>query len=160
MAREPLVYHYEADEKPTKEQIYKKFSEKISSMEKFPYEYLIFLIHILPEEKPIGEVFIQLNWEEMREWEVGYEVHSEFWGKGYATEAVTLLIKHCFENLNAHKVVGFCNANNKKSAKLMERIGMKRDGILREGRMWRNDWCDEYVYSILDKEKGFLPKIK
>lgn len=152
MASEPLVYYYESDEKPNKEETYKKYSKKISSMEEFPDEYLIFLISILPEEIPIGEVFIQLNWEEMREWEIGYEVHPDYWGNGYATEAVKLLMKHCFENLNAHKVVGFCNANNTKSANLMERVGMNRDGILREGRLWRNEWCDEYVYSILERE--------
>ncbi|MCG8639342.1 MAG: GNAT family N-acetyltransferase, partial [Desulfobacterales bacterium] len=88
----------------------------------------------------------------MREWEIGYALHPDHWGNGYASEAAKLLLKYAFENLNAHKVVGFCNADNKKSASLMERIGMKRDGILREGRILNNKWYDEYVYSILDKE--------
>jgi len=159
MSSEPLVYLYEADEAPTKEETYEKYSKKISRMEKYPDKYLIFLIRILPEEVPIGEVFIQLNWEEMREWEIGYEVHPDYWGNGYATEAVSLLLKHSFENLNAHKVVGFCNAQNEKSANLMERVGMKRDGVLREGRLWRKEWCDEYVYSILERDQASLSKI-
>ena len=154
------VYLYEADEKPNKEQIYINYNKKISRMEEAPEEYLIFLICILPEEIPIGQVFIQLNWEEMREWEIGYEVYPDYWGNGYATEAVAILIKHSFKNLKAHKIVGFCNANNKKSAKLMERVGMKRDGILREGRLWRKEWCDEYVYSILEREYSSIPNFK
>jgi len=39
-------------------------------------------------------------------------------------------------------------------------IEIKRAGVLREGRLWRNDWFDEYVYSIFDKEKDLLPKLK
>lgn len=152
MESEPLVCYYEEDEEPSKEKIYEKYNKRIPRMEKIPEEYLIFLIRIHPEDTPIGLVFIQLNWGEMREWEIGYELHPVYWGNGYATEAVILLVKYTFENLDAHKIVGFCNANNEKSANLMERIGMKRDGLLREGRLWRNEWCDEYVYSILERE--------
>lgn len=152
MSREPLVYYYEADEEPRKGETFEKYSKKIARMEQNPDKYLIFLIHILPEETPIGEVIVQLNWETMREWEIGYKVHPDYWGNGYATEAVELLMKYTFEQLNAHKIVGFCNANNVKSARLMERVGMQRDGLLREGRLWHYEWCDEYVYSILDRE--------
>ena len=108
MESQPLVYLYEADEVSSEEQIYIKYSDKISKMEDASNDYLILLISILPAEIPIGQVHIQLNWQEMREWEIGYEVHPDYWGKGYALEAVKLLLKHCFENLNAHKVVGFC----------------------------------------------------
>jgi [ribosomal protein S5]-alanine N-acetyltransferase len=160
MSKEPLVYYYEDDEEPSKEETIKKYSKRIATMKEEPHQYLIFLIHILPEEIPIGVVFVQLNWEEMREWEIGYEVHPDYWGNGYATEAVKLLLKHSFEKLNAHKVVGFCNANNKKSANVMERVGMQRDGILREGRLWQGKWCDEYVYSILEREHFSLSKFK
>lgn len=160
LASEPLVYFYEEDEVPSKEETYKKYSKKISRMEEGQDKYLIFVIHILPEEVPIGEVFIQLNWEEMREWEIGYEIHPDYWGNGYATEAVKLLLNYSFENLKAHKVVGFCNAHNKKSARVMERVGMKRDGLLREGRLWHKEWCDEYVYSILEREHTSLAKFK
>lgn len=84
MESQPFVYLYEADEVSSEEQIYKKYSDKISKMEDAPNGYLILLISILPAEIPIGQVHIQLNWEEMREWEIGYEVHPDYWGKGYA----------------------------------------------------------------------------
>jgi RimJ/RimL family protein N-acetyltransferase len=158
MEKNPLVYYYEADEEPSKEKICKKHNSNLSRMEEYPEEYLVFLIRVNQEDTPIGQVFIQLNWEEMREWEIGYVLYPDYWGKGYATEAVMMLVKYTFENLDAHKIVGFCNANNEKSAKLMERIGMNRDGLLREGRLWHKEWCDEYVYSILERE--YFNKIK
>jgi RimJ/RimL family protein N-acetyltransferase len=160
MASEPLVYLYDEDEEPSKEQIYEKYMKKISGMEEDPDKQLIFLINLLPEEVPIGEVHIRLNWEYIREWEIGYVLHADYWGNGYASEAVNLVLKHIFENFNAHKVVGFCNANNKKSANLMERVSMKRDGILREGKLWHKEWCDESVYSILEREFLLLSKFK
>ena len=156
MASEPLVYLYDSDEEPPSEkQIYEKYMKKISKMKEDVDKHFIFLINLLPEEVPIGEVHIQLNWEAHREWEIGYVLHTDYWGSGYASEAVKLVFKYIFENLNAHKVVGFCNANNKNSSNLMERVGMKRDGRLREGILWHKEWCDEFVYSILEKE--FLP---
>ena len=152
-----LVCRYD-DEEPNKDLIHKKYEEEILKMEEEPDKYFILLICILPDEIPIGEVHIKLNWSQLREWEVGFALHPDYWGKGYASEAVKLLIKYVFDNLNAHKVVGFCNANNKKSANLMERIGMKRDGTLREGRIWHDGWCDEFVYSILEKDYFALNK--
>jgi RimJ/RimL family protein N-acetyltransferase len=160
MERNYLVYQYEEAEEPNKEQTYKKYIDKIGEMEKAQGKSLIFLICILPDETPVGEVHIKLNWEEIREWEVGYTLHPDYWGNGYASEAVKVVLKHVFDNLNAHKVVGFCNANNKKSANLLERVGMKRDGILREGKLWSNEWCDEYVYSILEKDYLALNEFK
>ena len=155
-----LVYQYEEIEELSKEQTYKKYMDKINEMEEAQGKSLILLICVLPDETPVGEVHIKLNWEEIREWEVGYTLHPDYWGNGYASEAAKLALKHVFDNQNAHKVVGFCNANNAKSANLMERVGMKRDGILREGKLWRNEWCDEYVYSILEKDYLALNKFE
>jgi ribosomal-protein-alanine N-acetyltransferase len=152
MSSEPLVYLYDVDEKPSKEQIYEKYIRKISDMEDTPDKHFTFLINLLPEEIPIGEVHIKLNWQEIREWEIGYALLTDYCGNGYASEAVNLTLKHIFEKHKAHKVVGFCNTNNQKSARLMERVGMKRDGVLREGKLWHNEWCDEFVYSILHRE--------
>lgn len=148
----PLVYLYDENEEPSKEHIYEKYCKRITSMIQNKDKYFVFLIALLPEEIPVGEIHIQLNWEEICEWEIGYKLHPDYWGNGYASEAAKLMLKFLFESLNAHKVVGFCNANNKKSANLMERIGMKRDGILREGKLLRKEWCDEFVYSILNRD--------
>lgn len=152
MQRNELVYFYEEDKEPTKEQIYEKYTKKITRMSQDENQFFIFIISTQLDRIPIGEIQIQLNWDEIKEWEIGYTLHPDYWGNGYASEASKMLLKYVFENLKAHKVVAFCNANNKKSAALMERIGMKRDGLLREGRLWRNEWCDEFVYSILEKD--------
>jgi RimJ/RimL family protein N-acetyltransferase len=147
-----LVYIFEEDEEPSKGQIYKRYSERLAKMEQEPGKFFILLITKLPEEIPIGEIHIHLDNERTRFWEIGFALHPDYWGKGYVTEAAKLLIAYTFKKLNAHKIMGCCNGNNKKSAACMERIGMQKEGLIREGRLLRNEWCDEYVYSMLDKD--------
>nr|WP_276614167.1 GNAT family protein [Paenibacillus favisporus] len=77
---------------------------------------------------------------------------SFYQGNGFAYEATMLLLEFAFEKLEAHKVVGMCNCNNLQSAKLMEKLGMRREGTFREELMWNNQWHDQYFYSILARE--------
>ncbi len=99
-----------------------------------------------------GRISLALNWPEIREWEVGWTVDPRQWGRGYATEAAQAILGFAFGELGAHRVVAFCNANNRASARVMEKLGMQRDGYLRETRWWNGAWADEFVYSILDHE--------
>ncbi len=99
-----------------------------------------------------GRISLALNWPEIREWEIGWTVDPLLWGRGYATEAAQAMLGFAFGELGAHRVVAFCNANNRASARVMEKLGMQRDGYLRETRWWNGAWADEFVYSILDHE--------
>jgi RimJ/RimL family protein N-acetyltransferase len=108
-------------------------------------------ITIPPCDQVRGIAKISSQWEAIREWEVGWAVHSEEWGKGYATEAAWQLIDWAFKELNVHRVVAFCHADNTRSVRVMEKLGMHRDGRLRETRWLGNRWWDEYIYSILDR---------
>ncbi len=109
-------------------------------------------ITIQPEDSACGRISLALNWPEIREWEIGWTVDPRFWGCGYATEAATAMLGFAFGALGAHRVVAFCNANNRASARVMEKLGMQQDGYLRETRWWNGAWADEFVYSILDHE--------
>ncbi|MFD0617844.1 GNAT family N-acetyltransferase [Paenibacillus sp. GCM10027629] len=101
---------------------------------------------------PVGRVSIKLNWSEIREWEIGWALYPDYWKRGYATEAVKILIDFAFKNLNAHRIVAYCNAENGLSEKVMIRSGMVREGILRETKLCNQKWCNELIYSILESE--------
>lgn len=149
----PLVYKYEENSAPTKDKIVERYSKRIEKMKVNVDKYLTFIICINNLEKtPIGNIDINLNWELIREWELGYELYPEYWGKGYAYEASKLVMGYVFENLNAHKIVAFCNGNNTKSFKLMERLGMKKEAQERECRFLNNEWNDALMYGILERE--------
>jgi len=86
-------------------------------------------------------------------YEIGWVFHPMYQGKGYATEAASALLRYCFENLHGHRVIATCQPENPVSYRVMEKIGMKREGYFRKGLYRGNNvWWDEYFYAILDEE--------
>lgn len=89
--------------------------------------------------------------------ELGYVFWSKFWGKGYATETLKIVIEYLIKECNFHLVEAKHHASNPASGRVMEKAGMKKDGILRERR--KNKLIDGYddlvIYSITKKEVLF-----
>lgn len=84
--------------------------------------------------------------------EIGFIIHPEHWGKGYATEAALLILKHSFEACNLHRVSATCNPDNVASLYVLEKIGMVREGVLRQDILVKGSWRDSCVYSMLKDE--------
>jgi [ribosomal protein S5]-alanine N-acetyltransferase len=83
--------------------------------------------------------------------EAGYFLAREKWGSGYATEILRALIDYCFGELGLHKVIATCDIRNERSAHVIEKCGMEREGLLRRQRMSRGVWVDECFYGVLNK---------
>ncbi|MCL6458736.1 MAG: GNAT family N-acetyltransferase [Gorillibacterium sp.] len=81
--------------------------------------------------------------------EIGYCLHPEFWRKGYASEAGAELIRYSLEERGGHRIYATCRPENTDSAKVMERIGMKKEGHLREHLYSKGRFHDSFLYSIL-----------
>ncbi len=106
--------------------------------------------------KLIGNLY--LSKQSYDTWELGYVFNPEFYGKGYATEAALRLIDDVFKRQAAHRVVAMCNPLNTPSWKLLERIGMRREGHLIQNIHFKKDanghpiWVDTYEYGLLASE--------
>lgn len=61
----------------------------------------------------------------------GYVLRRSAWGKGCATEVVRWLVEHALGHPMIHRVEAFCDIDNSASARVMEKAGMEREGILR-----------------------------
>lgn len=109
-------------------------------------------ISVPPKDKIIGRISLICQNPEIREWEIGWAVNNNDWGKGFASEAAQQVLEYAFRNLNAHRVVAFCHAENTASVKVMKKIGMKQEGHLRQTRWFNNCWADEFVYAILESD--------
>ncbi|MCR8641266.1 GNAT family N-acetyltransferase [Paenibacillus sp. N1-5-1-14] len=105
-----------------------------------------------PERTPIGELHIHWYVEERRSWEMGYCIFPEYRGQGYGVEAAREVLKYAFDEWNAHKVVAMCNAHNTASYKLLEKLGLVREGVFREELLWDGRWVNQLFYCILDSE--------
>ena len=85
--------------------------------------------------------------------ELGWVLHPDHAGHGYATEAVRELIRLCFEDLGLRRVTANCFADNRASARLMERVGMRREiHTVRESLHRSGEWLDGMGYALLADE--------
>ncbi len=100
----------------------------------------------------IGLCAINLSRPKYQAAELWYKFNPDFWGKGYATEVVTALIDHCFNFLNLHRVEAGCAVENIGSVKVLEKVGMIREGRKRKTLPLKSGWSDNYEYGILNEE--------
>ena len=126
--------------------------ESISTQLDLPRTVYRLAITIKPSEMVKGVIKIHCLYAKIREWEVGWAIHPDEWGRGFATEAAWHVINWAFNQFNLHRVVAYCHVNNAPSVRVMEKLGMHQDGRLRETRWLKSGWWDEYVYAVLDNE--------
>ncbi len=126
--------------------------ESISTQLEIPRTVYRLAITIQPQDTVKGVIKISSINARIREWEVGWAIHPDEWGKGYATEAAWKVIDWVFREFGVHRVVAYCHAENTASVRVMEKLGMQRDGRLKEVRWLNGMWWDELVYAILERE--------
>lgn len=85
--------------------------------------------------------------------ELGWVLHPDHTGRGYATEAVRALLDIAFDELQLRRVTATCFAANEASWRLMERVGMRRETYnVRESLHRCGEWLDGMVYALLADE--------
>lgn len=104
------------------------------------------------DSRLIGNCGIRVNDPARREANIGYELHPEEWGQGYATEAARAILRFGFADLGLHRVWAECVADNTASARVLERLGLRREAHFREQQWYRGRWWDTLIYAILDHE--------
>jgi len=105
------------------------------------------------ENKLIGGCSIFVSNIDNREGWIGYCLNRHFWRKGYATETANALVEFGFDKLSLHRIFAICDPANKASAHVLEKIGMKREGHLRENIWAKGKWRDSLLYAILEHER-------
>ncbi|WP_433745656.1 GNAT family N-acetyltransferase [Falsibacillus pallidus] len=85
-------------------------------------------------------------------YEIGWVFNPDYQNKGYASEAAKALLKYGFEELKLHRIIATCQPDNPPSWKVMEKIGMRREGYFKKCIPHGDGWWDEYYYAILKEE--------
>ncbi|SFK95917.1 GNAT family N-acetyltransferase [Falsiroseomonas stagni] len=80
---------------------------------------------------------------------IGYIIEPSLHRRGLATEAVTALIDHCFGTLGLHRLQALIQPGNAASRALVERLGFRREGVLRDNLRVGDEWRDELLYARL-----------
>ena len=84
--------------------------------------------------------------------DVGFWLNRLFWGQGYGTEVAKTLLSFGFDELRLHRIFAWCDAENVSSAKILDKIGMRREGVFVKNWMVRGNWRDAFLYAMLDSE--------
>lgn len=84
--------------------------------------------------------------------EIWYKLHTDHWQKGYATESVNLVLDYCFDTLKLHRIQAGCAVDNTGSIKVLEKVGMIKEGRGRQVLPLKDGWSDNFEYSILDTD--------
>ena len=85
---------------------------------------------------------------ETGETEIGYAIDKKCWGRGYATEAAAQILFYGFDDLKLAKIVAVTRLDNTASRRVMEKLGMKFDGI---GRFYERDLAHYSVDKTIGK---------
>ncbi|MBU1099656.1 MAG: GNAT family N-acetyltransferase [Bacteroidetes bacterium] len=110
------------------------------------------------DDKLIGDCSIKLTKDEPRIAEIGCTLSPDYQGRGIAKESISAMIDYAFENLDVHRIVGITDAKNLPSQKLMESMGMRKEGHFIKNIWFKGEWGDECQYAILKDEWQNLSK--
>jgi RimJ/RimL family protein N-acetyltransferase len=106
----------------------------------------------LATDELIGMVRLGITSAEHREGDLGYGLRLDRAGQGITTEAAGLLLRFGFETLRLHRVFAYHHPDNRASERVMEKLGMQREGTLRENLFEHGAWRDSVVHSVLEHE--------
>ena len=101
----------------------------------------------------IGLAGISLSLDRFKIGEIFYKLSPEYWGNGFATEVALKLIEIGFDKFELHRIQAGCAVKNLKSVRVLEKIGMTKEGIYRKILPIRGEWIDSYIYSIIEDER-------
>jgi RimJ/RimL family protein N-acetyltransferase len=100
----------------------------------------------------IGHLTLTVTSEEHKQAEIGFMLHPDQQRNGYATEAAAALLPLAFDTFGMHRVSGRLEARNVASMRVLERIGMRREGHLVENEYVKGEWQSELIYALLERE--------
>ena len=108
-------------------------------------------------ERVVGGVTLSWLSREDGGGELGYVFNPEFGGHGLATEAASAVLRLAFTppvdgGLGLHRMIGRLDGRNTASARVLERLGMRREAHFVENEYVKGEWTDEVVYAILEAE--------
>lgn len=88
----------------------------------------------------------------VRRAEIGYDLDPAYWGQGIMTEALRAVLKHGFETMGLNRVQAIIDSENARSMKLVQRLGFKKEGVLRQRSYFNGQFRDDVCFSLLKEE--------
>lgn len=100
----------------------------------------------------VGEFMLRLTNAESRQGEVGWSLHPDAHGRGFATEGAREMLRVGFEELGLHRITAGADPRNTASLRVMDRLGMRREAHFVESWFLKGEWVGELVCALLESE--------
>ncbi|MGI5884328.1 MAG: GNAT family N-acetyltransferase [Candidatus Spyradocola sp.] len=84
--------------------------------------------------------------------EIGYSLAQEYWGQGLMTEALRAMLRFAFTTLHLNRVEAMYDVRNRASGRVMEKCGLRREGLLREKLYNKGEYVDVEIWAILARD--------
>jgi ribosomal-protein-alanine N-acetyltransferase len=101
----------------------------------------------------IGAIDLRIVAAGHRLGEIGYVLARPFWGQGLNVEAGQLILTLGFDQCGLNRIQAICSIENRRSYRTLEKLGMTREGLLRQYRIEKGVPRDKYIYAILQKDR-------
>lgn len=149
IAASPAVTRY-TDWGPNTPEDTRRFLEQVSAAGPDERTWAI----VLPDGTGIGTAGLRVVSTEHRRASFGYLVDPDHAGRGYATEVAELLVGLAFTTLHLHRLEATCHPENAASRRVLEKAGLKREGLMRGHVLVRGTWRDSLLYAALPSDVG------
>ncbi len=98
-------------------------------------------------DRLVGSVTLDIENTDHARGLVGFVFAAESWGRGYASEALGLMLDFAFGELDLHRVAAHCDPGHEPCSRVLEKAGMVREGLLRDYKLVRGQWRDCLLYA-------------
>lgn len=116
-------------------------------------------IQLKERRKVVGELMFKYWDKESGLAEIGFRMNQKFQRHGIALEATMNFMSLLFNKANINKIMAICDTENESSYRLMEKLGMHREGHFKEHVLLNDAWRDQYVYAQLRHQWKALEKL-
>lgn len=150
---DPAVARYQGWDAPYPLQRAREFVTTMTAAQAdVPGEWLQIAVGRVGNGSLIGDCALAPQANEPRTVEIGFTIAPEHQGRGYAREAVSLLLRYLFDQLGKHRVTACCDPRNRASVRVLEAVGMRREGHLVESTWSKGEWTDDLLFAILRRD--------
>lgn len=150
---DPAVARYQGWDAPYPlEQASRFVSAMATEPADVPGEWLQIAVALAADGVLVGDCAFASQVQEPRTVEIGFTIAPEHQGRGYAREAVSSLLRYLFEHLGKHRVIASCDPRNAPSVKVLEALGLRREGHMLESTWAKGEWADDLLFAILRRE--------
>ncbi len=145
----PEFYRYLPISEQTPDSVAAFLEDRLEAQQRGETDRFAFAIEPKELRFVVGSIRIEVRDRANRHGDLGIALDSDYQGRGYMTEALKRVLTMGFDHLELNRIWATADVENTRSRRLMERVGMVREGRLREDKLVRGRWRDSYLYSIL-----------